>query len=163
MGGEGPGQKAVSWAPGARSARLAGFRSWNKGQNRALGQPGRGRGGLTNDLRAVGLAALVMTLAGCASASSQEVAGRADESTPPSLESRLQALSDKYVVEERPSRDPGRIRTQIANLEARRLTLLQRYTPTHPSVLQIDRQLRILQEQLAAAEAAQATTAPPAP
>lgn len=89
------------------------------------------------------------------------VVGR--QATPERLENRLQTLAGKYTIEERPARDLARIRSQIAGLETRRLKLLERYTPTHPGVLQIDRQLRILQEQLAAAEAEQATTAPPAP
>lgn len=104
-----------------------------------------------------------MVLAACASAASQDIPSKPEVSAPPSLDARLQALSDKYAVEQQPSRDPARIRAQIASLEARRLKLLERYTPTHPGVLQIDRQLRMLQEQLAAAEATPAATAPPAP
>ena len=93
----------------------------------------------------------------------REGAARPEESAPAKLEERLKSLADKHVVEERPSRDPAVIRAQISRLEARRLTMLGRYTPTHPAVLQIERQLRILREQLAAAEAAPAATAPPAP
>lgn len=90
-------------------------------------------------------------------------ASESDENAPRNLESRLHDLSRKYSTEERTPREPARIRTQIANLEARRSKLLERYTPTHPGVLQIDRQLIILRQRLAEAEAAQATTAPPAP
>lgn len=110
-----------------------------------------------------GLTALVMILAGCATGSPQGMADRPDTPAPSSLEARLQALAEKYAVAEQPARDPAQIRAQIANLEARRLRLLERYTPAHPSVLQIDRQIRTLQAQLAQAEAAQAATTPPAP
>jgi hypothetical protein len=133
-------------------ARFAVRPVWNKGLS-----------GLTDHFGTVRLTALVRVLAGCASAASQEPPGKPEVSAPPSLDARLQALSEKYAVEERASRDPAKLRAQIANLEARRLRLLERYTPTHPSVLQVERQLRMLREQLAAAEAAPAATAPPAP
>jgi len=124
----------------------------------------QGLSGLADRFETVRLAPLAMVLmACCASAASQEPPGKPEASAPPSLDARLQTLSEKYTIEERPSRDPAKLRAQIANLEARRLMLLERYTPTHPGVLQIDRQIRILQEQLAAAEAAPSATTPPAP
>lgn len=125
--------------------------------------PGPGRGALVRRAKPLGLTALVTALGGCAAAFAQDVAAPTTNPAPPSLGARLEALSEKYVGEAQPSRDPARIRAQIASLEARRFKLLERYTPTHPGVLQIDRQIRILQEQLAAAEVAQVTTAPPAP
>lgn len=85
------------------------------------------------------------------------------ENAPRNLESRLQDLSQKYGVKERTPREPARIRAQIANLEARKSKLLARYTPTHPGVLQIDRQLIILRQRLSELESAQPTTALPAP
>ncbi len=145
----------MSQAHGTRPLGLAVFRGGNGELIRPHRWPAR--------VRAVGLIALGMALAGCASASAREIAGAADESTPPSLDTRLKALSEKYAVEERQIRDPARIRAQIASLEARRLKLLERYLPTHPGVLQIERQLQTLKVQLAESEAAQATTAPPAP
>jgi len=60
------------------------------------------------------------------------------------LDERLKSLADEHVDKERPSCDPAVIRVQIGRLKARRLTMLGRYTPTHPAVLQIERQLRIL-------------------
>lgn len=92
-----------------------------------------------------------------------EVSTQTPEPAPPTLGARLQALSEKYVSDDQPSRDPAQIRAQITGLEARRLKLLERYTPTHPGVLQIDRQLRLLEERLAAIESAPAATSPPAP
>ncbi|MCX7673924.1 MAG: hypothetical protein N2Z63_10095 [Thiobacillaceae bacterium] len=72
---------------------------------------------------------------------------------PQRLEERLQAMAQKYPVDEDPQRDPVQIRAQIAALEERRQALLLRYTPAHPAVVQLDRQLRILRERLSAAEA----------
>ena len=112
---------------------------------------------------ALGLIALLPVLQTHADPRRKGAAARPEESAPAKLEERLKSLADKYVVEERPSRDPAVIRAQIGRLEAHRQTMHGRYTPTHPAVLQIERQLRILQEQLAAAEAAPAATAPPAP
>lgn len=90
-------------------------------------------------------------------------ASESDENAPRNLQEPSQGLSQKYGIKVRTPREPARIQAQIANLEARKSKLLERYTPTHPGVLQIDRQIIILRQRLSELEAAQATTAPPAP
>jgi hypothetical protein len=112
---------------------------------------------------ALGLIALLPVLQACASSHQEGLAARPAEPPRENLETRLQTLADKYAIEERSPRDPAVIRAQISRLEARRLTLLGQYTPTHPGVLQIERQLRLLREQLAEAESAPKVTTPPAP
>lgn len=134
MGGEGAGQEAVS-----RVSR--------------------------NALIRCALALVTLLPAVEAAAQTQPAPGAAGPDAPATgrLEERLRALSDRYAVPERATRDPDELRAQIARLQERRLSLIGRYTPTHPTVLQIERQLRVLREQLAAAEAERATTVPPAP
>lgn len=112
---------------------------------------------------ALGLIAYALVLAGSATAHAEDRAGKTGEAAPARLETRLQDLADKHTIAERALRDRAGIVAQITRLEAHRSKLLERFMPTHPSVLQIDRQLRILRQQLAEAEAAPATTAPPAP
>lgn len=112
---------------------------------------------------ALGLIAYALVLAGSATAHAEDRAGKTGEAVPARLETRLQDLADKHTILDRALRDRAGIVAQITRLEAHRSKLLERVMPAHPSVLQIDRQLRILRQQLAEAEAAPATTAPPAP
>lgn len=116
-------------------------------------------------LRRTGLvyALLVLTLGGCAGKSPPAPLADEREATPARLEERLQMLAGKYTIEERPTRDPEQIRAQIAGLEERRRSLLLRYTAEHPAVVQINRQIRVLQERLAAIESAPPATSPPGP
>ncbi len=79
------------------------------------------------------------------------------------LEERLRALADRQAVQGRTTRDPAAIRAQIAHLEERRLSLLGKYTPTHPAVVQIERQLNRLRDELSQAEAAVVPRGPPVP
>lgn len=106
---------------------------------------------------------LVFALGGCAGKSPPAPQADEREATPARLEQRLQMLAEKYTIEERPTRDPEQIRAQIAALEERRQSLLLRYTAEHPAVVQVNRQIRVLQERLATIESAPPATSPPAP
>lgn len=116
-------------------------------------------------LRRTGLmyGVLVLALGGCAGKSPPAPQSDERETTPARLEQRLQILAEKNTIEERPTRDPEQIRAQIAALEERRQSLLLRYTAEHPTVVQVSRQIRVLQERLATIESAPAATSPPAP
>jgi uncharacterized protein involved in exopolysaccharide biosynthesis len=93
----------------------------------------------------------VLTLVACAQtpppAPSAELA---------TMQQRLQALEQRVEVLERyignlpspPNRSAGEIERNIRSLEAKRATLLERYTPAHPSVREIDLSLRLLKLQL---------------
>lgn len=117
------------------------------------------------EFRRAGLhyALMALTLCGCAGTSPAVPVLDERASAPTRLEERLQTLAEKYTIEERPTRDPEQIRAQIARLEERRQSLMLRFTAEHPAVVQINRQIRVLQERLAAIEAAPAATNPPAP
>lgn len=106
----------------------------------------------------------MLALGGCAGQSPPAPLADEREATPARLEERLQMLAGKYTIEERPTRDPQQLRAQIAGLEERRRSLLLlRYTAEHPAVVQINRQIRVLQERLATIESAPPATNPPAP
>lgn len=114
-------------------------------------------------------------MAGHATASSTPRAGgrRAAvlAATPPSpspevvaLEQRLSQLEGRIELLERyvtavpapPLRSRDEIEQHIRTLESRRATLLQRYTPAHPEVRDVDLQLRLLRLQLAVLDQAAA-------
>lgn len=96
------------------------------------------------------LAATALALTACAAppAPSPEVV--ALEQRLSQLEGRVELL-ERYVtaVPAPPLRSRDEIEQHIRSLEARRATLLQRYTPAHPEVRDVDLQLRLLRLQLA--------------
>ena len=67
------------------------------------------------------------------------------------LERRVERLEARPPVEE-PLRDRAAIQDHIQKLEAERVKLLVKYTEMHPAVRDIDRKLRILNEQLSRLE-----------
>lgn len=101
------------------------------------------------------LPACLIGVAGCAPAPPSPAPQQAGERPVETLEQRLQTLSDKYAIMERSARDPEQIRQHIGKLEEERQSLLKRYTEAHPSVVQVDRQLRQLKEWLRQAEGGQ--------
>jgi hypothetical protein len=80
----------------------------------------------------------------------------------PATQQRLQALEQRVEVLERyisnlpspPNRSRDEIERNIRSLEAKRATLLERYTNAHPEIREIDLSLRLLKLQLQMMDAA---------
>ncbi len=78
------------------------------------------------------------------------------------MQQRLQALEQRVEVLERyisnlpspPNRSRDEIERNIRSLEAKRATLLERYTNAHPEIREIDLSLRLLKLQLQMMDAA---------
>ena len=100
--------------------------------------------------RAAVLAASALGLAACATPPSPSPEVVALEERLSQLEGRIELL-ERYVtaVPAPPLRSRDDIEQHIRSLEAKRAALLQRYTPAHPEVRDVDLQLRLLRLQLA--------------
>jgi hypothetical protein len=93
----------------------------------------------------------LLTLAACA-----QPAAPAPPPELAAMQQRLQALEQRVDALERyiwnlpspPNRSRGEIERNIKSLEAKRATLLERYTPAHPEIREIDLSLRLLKLQL---------------
>lgn len=107
--------------------------------------------------RAAVLAASALGLAACATPPSPSPEVVALEQRLSQLEGRIELL-ERYVtaVPAPPLRSRDEIEQHIRTLESRRATLLQRYTPAHPEVRDVDLQLRLLRLQLAVLDQAAA-------
>jgi uncharacterized protein involved in exopolysaccharide biosynthesis len=118
-------------------------------QTTAGGVPGRQAAvrWLAGSFAAIGL----LTLAACA-----QPAAPAPGPELAALQQRLQALEQRVDALERhlwnlpsaPNRSRGEIERNIKSLEAKRAALLERYTPAHPEIREIDLSLRLLKLQL---------------
>ena len=107
--------------------------------------------------RAAVLAASALGLAACATPPSPSPEVVALEERLSQLEGRIELL-ERYVtaVPAPPLRSRDDIEQHIRSLEAKRAALLQRYTPAHPEVRDVDLQLRLLRLQLAVLDQAAA-------
>ena len=107
--------------------------------------------------RAAVLAASALGLAACATPPSPSPEVVALEQRLSQLEGRIELL-ERYVtaVPAPPLRSRDDIEQHIRSLEAKRAALLQRYTPAHPEVRDVDLQLRLLRLQLAVLDQAAA-------
>lgn len=107
--------------------------------------------------RAAVLVASALGLAACAAPSAPSPEVVALEQRLSQLEGRIELL-ERYVtaVPAPPLRSRDEIEQHIRALESRRATLLQRYTPAHPEVRDVDLQLRLLRLQLAVLDQAAA-------
>jgi hypothetical protein len=94
-------------------------------------------------------AGATLLLASCAGPPSPSPEAVALERRLSALEARIERL-ERYAtaVPAPPLRSRDEIVRHIETLEARRAELLQRYTPAHPDVREIDLQLRLRRLQL---------------